>query len=178
MLPKGHVVFKGLTILAWVIFVGLCVDAGGLIVNCVVSVFAPDSVQYLYQKLDLTEVYGHSKLTFMIIYTFILAIAFFKSYLFYVVIQLLSKLDLQNPFNVRVSKQILLISYLTFAIGIGSYSAKQIVQLISSYEQTVQALDQFWVDSQAFIMMAAVIYVVATIFNHGVQLQHENDLTV
>lgn len=178
MLPKGHVVFKGLTFLAWAIFVGLCVDAGGLIVNCIVSVYSPESVQYLYQKLDLTEVYSHNKLTFIIIYTFILAIAYLKLYLFYIVIKLLSKLDLQNPFNIQVSKQILLISYLTFAIGIGSYSAKQIVQMISNYEQTVQALDQFWVDSQAFIMMAAVIYVVATIFNHGVQLQNENDLTV
>jgi hypothetical protein len=39
-------------------------------------------------------------------------------------------------------------------------------------------LNQFWADSQAFIIMAAVVYVIATIFSKGVALQNENDLTV
>jgi hypothetical protein len=39
-------------------------------------------------------------------------------------------------------------------------------------------LNQFWEDSQAFILMGAVIYIIATIFKKGVALQTENDLTV
>ena len=39
-------------------------------------------------------------------------------------------------------------------------------------------LNQFWTDSQAFIFMGAVIYIIATIFKKGVDLQNENDLTV
>jgi len=39
-------------------------------------------------------------------------------------------------------------------------------------------LNQFWTDSQAFIIMAAVIYIIATIFKKGVDIQNENDLTV
>ena len=39
-------------------------------------------------------------------------------------------------------------------------------------------LGKFWADSKAFILMAAVVYVIATIFKRGVQLQDENDLTV
>jgi hypothetical protein len=39
-------------------------------------------------------------------------------------------------------------------------------------------LNQFWEDSQAFILMAAVVYIIATIFKKGVEIQNENDLTV
>ncbi len=39
-------------------------------------------------------------------------------------------------------------------------------------------LDQFWTSSQAFILMGAVIYIIATIFKKGVDIQNENDLTV
>ena len=39
-------------------------------------------------------------------------------------------------------------------------------------------LNQFWSDSEAFILMAAVIYIIAIIFNKGVDIQTENELTV
>ena len=42
----------------------------------------------------------------------------------------------------------------------------------------IDNLNQFWADSQAFILMAAVIYIIATIFKKGVEIQNENDLTV
>ena len=39
-------------------------------------------------------------------------------------------------------------------------------------------LNQFWADSQAYILMSAVIYIIATIINKGVEIQKENELTV
>jgi len=39
-------------------------------------------------------------------------------------------------------------------------------------------LSKFWADSQSFILMGAVIYIIATIFKKGVDIQNENDLTV
>lgn len=39
-------------------------------------------------------------------------------------------------------------------------------------------LSQFWTDSEAFILMGAVLYIIATIFKKGVEIQNENDLTV
>jgi uncharacterized membrane protein YedE/YeeE len=40
------------------------------------------------------------------------------------------------------------------------------------------SLNKFWADSQAFILMGAVIYIIAIIFKKGVAIQNENDLTV
>lgn len=178
MSKKNNFVFKGLLIVAWVIFVGLCIEAGGLIVNFFFSLFKPDIVQNLYQKLDLTEMYKENKLVFFGIYSFILFISLLKAYLFYIVIRLMHKMDLTKPFNTYVSTQILQISYYTLSIGLLSLIARQIVKNLTHYGFITEGLNQFWADSQAFILMGAVIYIIATIFKKGVDIQNENDLTV
>ena len=178
-MPKSNnFVFKFLRIVAWVIFVGLSIEAGGLIVNFVFSLYKPEFVQNLYQKLDLSEMYERSKWAFFSMYSFILVIAILKAVLFYVVVILVSEIDLSKPFNSFVSRQISQISYYTFSIGILSYIARQSAKNLQHHGYVIDNLDQFWADSQAFILMAAVIYVIATIFSKGVEMQKENDLTV
>ena len=88
------------------------------------------------------------------------------------------KLDLAKPFSSFVSEKISLISYFAFSIGILSYIARQTAKNLLHRGYEIDQLDKFWVDSQAFILMAAVIYVIATIFKKGIELQNEQDLTV
>ncbi len=178
MSKRNNFVFKGLHIVAWIIFVGLCIEAGGLIVNFIFSIYKPEFVQNLYQKLDLSEMYNRSKWAFFGMYSFILVISLLKAYLFYIVVMLYAKLDLSKPFNSFVSEQITKISYYTFSIGILSYIARQTAKNLQHHGYVIDNLNQFWADSQAFILMAAVIYVIATIFKKGVEIQNENDLTV
>jgi hypothetical protein len=178
MSKTNNFIFKGLHIVAWIIFVGLSIEAGGLIVNFVFSIYNPEFVQNLYQKLDLSEMYNRSNWAFFSVYSFILVISIMKATLFYLVIMLISKLDLLKPFNSSVAKQINRISYYTFSIGIISYLARQTSENLLHRGFEIDKLDQFWADSQAYILMAAVIYVIATIFSKGVEIQKENDLTV
>jgi len=163
---------------AWIIFVGLCIDAGGLIVNFIFSFSKPEMVKNLYQKLDLSEMYNRSRWAFYSMYSFILVISVLKAYLFYIVIRLISKLDLSKPFNSFVSEQITQISYFTLSIGLLSYIARETTKNLQHRGYEIDQLNQFWVDSQAFILMAAVVYVIATIFKKGLEIQNENDLTV
>ena len=178
MSKSYNIVFIILQIIVWIIFVGLCIEAGGLLVNFGFSIFKPESVKYLYQKLDLSQIYNQSQLVFFSLYGFIVIISLLKAYLFYLVINLISKLDLLNPFNSYVSKQIIQISYFTFGIGIISYVARQTSEGLLNYGFNTINLNQFWTDSQAFILMAAVIFVIASIFKRGIELQKENDMTV
>lgn len=178
MSKTNSFVFEGLKIVAWIIFVGLCIEAGGLIVNFFFSLFKPEFVQNLYQKLDLSEMYGRSKAAFFSIYSFILVISILKAVLFYAVVILVTKINLSKPFNSFVSEQITQISYYTFAIGLLSYVAQQTTKNLLHRGFEIDTLNQFWADSQAFILMAAVIYTIATIFSKGVEIQNENDLTV
>lgn len=178
MAKRNNFIFIVLSIVAWLIFVGLCIEAGGLIVNFIFSLYKPDFVQNLYQKLDLSEMYNLSKMAFFSMYSFILVIAILKAYLFYIVIRLIHKLDLSKPFSSYVSEQIAQISYFTFSIGLISYIARESAKNLLHRGYETDQLNQFWVDGQAFILMAAVVYIIATIFKKGVELQNENDLTV
>jgi hypothetical protein len=178
MSKTNNFVFWGLYIVAWLIFVGLSIEAGGLIVNFFFSLYNPEFVQNLYQKLDLTEMYRASRLAFFGIYGFILTISILKACLFYIVIRLMHTMDLSKPFSTFVARQISQISYCTFSIGLLSYIVRQLTKNLMHHGFVTDNLNKFWADSQAFILMAAVIYIIATIFKKGVDIQAENDLTV
>jgi hypothetical protein len=178
MSKTNNFVFIVLKIVSWLIFVGLCIEAGGLIVNFIFSLYNPEFVQNLYQKLDLSKMYERSKWDFFSVYSFILVISILKALLFYVVIVLLTKINLSKPFNSFVSKQISLMSYFTFIIGIMSYIGRQTAKNLSHNSMEIDQLSAFWEDSQAFILMSAVIYIIAVIFKKGIEIQNENDLTV
>ena len=178
MSKTNNFIFIVLHIVAWLIFIGLSIEAGGLLVNFFFSLYRPEFVGNLYQKLDLSEMYNLSKQAFFSMYSFILVISVLKAYLFYIVILLLIKLDLSRPFSSFVSKQISHISYFTFSIGLLSYIARQTAKNLQHRGYEIDQLNQFWVDSEAFILMAAVVYIIATIFKKGIEIQNENDLTV
>lgn len=178
MSKKNNFVFKGLKIVTWVIFVGLCFEAGSLIVNFIFSLFKPEIVPNLYPKLDLTEMYKFNEWAFFEMYSFVLFISILKAYLFYLLIILVTKINLSKPFNKIVSRQILQISYFTFSIGLLSHIARQSAKNLQHYGYSIDTLNQYWADSQAFILMAAVIYVIATIFSKGVEFQEELEDTV
>lgn len=178
MSKRSDFVFKALHVISWIIFIGLSIEAGALLFNFIFSIFKPEAVHNLYQKLDLSDMYNRSRWVFYGLFSFILALAFFKAHLFYIVIRLLSKFSLEKPFSRFVSEQITTISYYTFSIGIISYIGRQTAKNMTHYGISVDNLDPFWADSQAFILMAAVVYVIAAIFQKGVEIQEENELTV
>jgi hypothetical protein len=178
MSKTNNFVFWGLYVIAWLIFVALSIEACGLIVNFFFSLYKPEFVHNLYQKLDLTEIYKSSRLAFFGIYSFILIISISKACLSYIVIRLMHKMDILKPFSRFVSSQISQISYYTLSIGLLSYIARQLVKNLMHHGFVSDNLNQFWVDSEAFIFMGAVIYIIATIFKKGVEIQTENELTV
>ena len=178
MSKTNNLIFTILLVIAWIIFVGLCIEAGGLIVNFVFSVYKPEFVQNLYQKLDLSEVYKYSELTFFVIYGYIIAIAVSKVWLFYTVVILMHKMDLSNPFNSFVSKQIAKISYFTLFIGLLSLVASKVVESLMPEAAINGTLNQFWGESEAFILMGAVVYIISVIFKKGVEIKDEHDLTL
>jgi hypothetical protein len=59
-----------------------------------------------------------------------------------------------------------------------SIVARETANNLSHKGFDINRLNEFWVDSQAFILMAAVIYAIAIIFKRGIELQNENDSTI
>lgn len=178
MLTKTNFIFIVLLILSWLIFVGLGIEAGGLIVNFFFSIYRPDFVGNLYQTMDLTGLYRDHPNEFYKVYSFILVIAILKTYLFYIVVMLMHRIDLKKPFNPKVAKEIMQLSYFTLTIGLLSVLAQESTKKTEMLLKNSVNLQQFWIDGEAFILTGAIIYIIATIFKKGVDLQTENDLTV
>jgi len=96
MSKANNIVFWVLYFMAWLIFVGLSIEAGGLVVNFFFSLYKPEFVPNLYQTLDLSKIYNGSRPAFFVIYGFVLITAILKACLFYTVISLMHKMDLKN----------------------------------------------------------------------------------
>jgi hypothetical protein len=178
MTKINNIVFWFLYAIIWIIFIGLSIEAGGLVVNFFFGWFKPEIVSKLYQKLNITDTYKDSRWVFFVSYSIILILSIAKAILFYIVISLMHTMDRKKPFNTFVARKILRIGYLTLFIGLFSYIASKIVNYFMHYGFEPNKLSQFWVDSEAFIFVGAIIYIIATIFKQGVDIQNENDLTV
>ena len=178
MSKTSNIVFRGLHIVAWLIFIGLSIEAGAIVTNFVFSVFKPEMVGNLYQKLDLSSLHQQNKWAFYGIYSFVISISVLKAFMFYTVVMLMHRIDLSKPFSSYVSEQITKISYYTLTIGFFSHMAHELTKNLLHHGYDVNKLNQFWEDGEAFILMAAIIYVIAIIFKKGIELQDENDLTV
>ncbi|WP_245169130.1 hypothetical protein [Marnyiella aurantia] len=103
MSKTDYTLFIVLQVFAWIIFVGLSIEAGGLMVNFVFSIFSPDMLPRLYNKLDLTGIFNQSSAAYYGLYNFILMISVLKAVLFYHVITLTGTLKLDHPFTLVVA---------------------------------------------------------------------------
>jgi hypothetical protein len=178
MSKKNDVILKVLNVVSWVIFIGLCIEAGALIFNFILTLFKPIATYDIYKGLNLSEMYENKLAHFIGIMSFVVVLSILKAYLFYLVVKIFMKLNIVKPFNVEIAKLIEKISFEAFAIAIVSIIAHQYTKRLIQSGYEVSHVERYWDDTAAFLMMAAIIYVISQIFNKGIELQNENDLTV
>jgi hypothetical protein len=178
MSAKNDFILKALNVVSWIIFIGLCIEAGALIFNFIFTLFKPIATQNIYKGLNLSELYEMKFAHYIGLMGFVVVLSILKAYLFYLVVKIFMKLNLVKPFNVEIAQLIEKISFEAFGIAIVSIVAheytKQLIQ--SGYE--VSSIETYWDDTAAFLMMAAIIFVISQLFKKGIELQNENDLTV
>jgi hypothetical protein len=178
MKKNNTTVLKGLHIASWIIFIGLCIEAGALLFNFVFTLFQPLATRNVYNGLDLSVLYEKEFPHFVGIMSFIVVLAFMKSYLFYLVVKLFTQLNIVTPFSVEIAKIIEKISYEAFSIAMLSIITKQYAKRLIQKGYELSDTSAYWNDTAAFLMMAAIVYVISQIFKRGIELQQENDLTI
>jgi hypothetical protein len=109
---------------------------------------------------------------------FVVALAVLKAYLFYLVVKIFQKLNLVKPFDIEIAKLIEKISYEVVSIAIVSVIARQYTKRLIHRGYEVSHVEKYWNDAAAFLMMAAILFVISQVFKKGIELQNENDLTV
>lgn len=170
-----------LQVLAWILFVGVSIEAGGFIVNAIFALVNPDAVKHLYRQVDLSALFNYDKGRFFTMYLVMSIVAMMRATLFYMIILLLQKkkLDLAQPFSNDIRRFLVNLSVLSFFIGLisacGSHYAKWLLSQGVPMPDT-ESLRLGGAD--VWIFMSVILVVIAHVFRRGVELQSENELTV
>ncbi len=178
MTKREEFIWKALNIACWVIFLGFCTQTGALLFNYIFSLFRPIASHNVYMGLNLSEIYGKSIFLYTCLLSFAIFLSACKSWLFYWVIKLFRKLDIVNPFSQEMFIYISKLGYFSLSIGIVGYIAHQFAQSLTHKGYEIDMIGTYWKDSGAYVLMSAIIFVIAMIFNKGIQLRKENELTI
>jgi len=90
---------KLMEVFAGIAMVGYAIEAGSKIIATIVSMYNPVGAHNLYIGLDMSPVYAYSKSYFVMAMSMLIAIPMLKSAIWWAVIVMLRKLDLDNPFS-------------------------------------------------------------------------------
>ncbi len=176
-------ILKIINVFAWIIFVGTLVKFGTILIIFIISLFNPEYV--LFKDI---EVFGEgtspgtyfyeireSHLWNYIPYVIsIILWTLIKSYLAYLIIKLLAKINLIHPFSMEVADRIVKISYALIFIWVLSF----VVGFFDKWATLAIGLEpQFEVRGE-FLFMAGLVYLIGNIFKRGVEIQNENKLTI
>ena len=167
-------ILKALEVISWMVFIGLCIDSGAYLFRFIFSFINP----HYFKDIILAEMQEKQSGHYIGIMSFIIALSLLKTYLFYLVIKIFLKLNIVKPFDTEIAKLIQKISYETFSIAIVSLVAHHYTKTLIQSGFGVSHLEKHWNDVPAFLMMAAIIYIIAQIFHKGIELQSENELTI
>lgn len=182
MKDNTTLMLKILYVLSWVIFVGLCIQAGGFIFNSFFTlVLNPVGARHFWQEVDLSGLYRYDPGYFFVVTMIMSIVAIAKAYLFYLIIQVLGgkKLNMSQPFSHPVGKLIFMMSYMAFLIGIFSFwGVAHYVWLLKKGVMLPDLQTLHFGGGDVWLFMGVTLYVIAQIFKKGIELQTENELTV
>lgn len=171
-----------LYVISWIIFVGVCIDAGGIISNSFYAmVLNPAGAQNFWQGVDLSDLYRYDAGHFLK-QTMLMGIpAIMKAILFYLIIKILhdKRLDMAQPFNKEMGRFIFNISYLSLGIGLFSgWGVKNTEWLVKEGVKMPQIQYLHLSGADVWLFMSVVLFVIAQIFKRGIEIQSEHELTV
>lgn len=175
-------ILRVLHILCWIIFVGVCIQAGGFIFNAFYTlVINPAGAKRFWEDIDLSNLYAHDHGHFFV-QTFLMSlVAVMKAIIFYLIIKLLynKKISMSQPFSNEVRRFIFIISYWSLLIGLFSlYGMRYSEWLVKKGVQMPGIQYMGLGGADVWLFMCVTLYVIAQVFKRGIEIQSENELTV
>lgn len=171
-------VLKILEIITWIIFIWLCVDAGSFIFNGIYSkYFNPNAADYF----RLTELYHHDIGHFLVILLFMTIVGTLKAILFYLIVKLFwkKKFDPEHPFNKELNTFLYLVAWISLGIGLFSAWGVKYAAWISDKGLNMPDMAILRLDGAGvWLFMCVILFIIATIFKRGIEIQTENELTI
>ena len=167
-------VLRVMYIVAWVVYIGVMIKAGAILISYGVSCVNPEASKNLYLGLNLYPLKQFSFFHYSISVFFMVAVLCMKAIILFLVIKALSKVNLVNPFTIEVARVLEKISYVLLVSWVISISNDMHIDWLTKQTGVVQPGRS----TEEFIFMAGLVFIIAQIFRRGVEIQSENDLTI
>lgn len=173
---------KFFEILSWFMFIGLCIESGGLLFNTLFTFFHnPNNVHHFWYGIDFSNLYNYDKGQFVVQVLLILIVSTLKIIISYLVIKILrnKNFNFTKPFNYDLQKFITNTACLSFGIGLFSKYAVKYTKWLVNQGVEMPNLQNYYFDGfNVWIFMGIILVIISKIFKRGIEIQAENDLTI
>lgn len=161
-------------ILSWVAFFLFAIEAGAILFSYIISVISPEAARDFYHGLNLYNLRQLNVWYFTNTVSFMVALSAMKSYISFLMIKILSGINLTSPFKTETVVRLEKISYVFFGMWlvamISAGWAAWLMKLTGEMHGTYTSGES--------IFVAGLVFIVSQVFKRGVELQSENELTV
>lgn len=179
MKTKTKQALATMNVFSWIVFIGCCMQTGALLFTFFMSLFTnPLAAKNLYLGLNLSDLYASSTTYYVLMVSALILQYTLRAYLTYLVIRIFLKINFVHPFSPEIAAIIAKISYIAFGTGILIVLIKEYSKWLMEKGILLNNLQEYLEGAAEFILMAAILYVVAQVFNRGIELQTENELTI
>ena len=170
---KTEKILKIMKFFSWFAFIGLMIKAGAILVTYLLSIKDAEVAKNLYENMNLYQylTFSFTHYTFLVMYKIVLFSV--EAYIAYLVIQLLKKLNMNQPFNTHVQQYMQQISKGIFYLWIIAIVHNTHMQLIGKKHDF-----EMYLFSSDFVFLSVIIFIFAQIVKRGIDIQSENELTI
>lgn len=179
---KTDYLLKALHVLAWIIFVGVSIEATAFITSTVATLaLSPEQAAKFWRLADLSALYKHNETHFITLSSLVVIVAVLKAIMFYIIVMFFynKNFNLSKPFSDTTRRMLLKLTYLTLGIGLfSSWGANFSDRLVAEGVQIPDTRNMKLGGADVWLFMSMVLAVLASIFKKGIEMQNENELTV
>lgn len=182
MSTKTDYFLKTLHVISWIIFIGVCIEAGGFIFNTFFTLAVnPEGAKKIWTEVNLSELYYYNQSHYVTVTSLMIIVAVLRAVMFYIIVKIFhdKKFNLSQPFNETVRRVISNIAYLALGIGIFSFWGTKYAENIEKQGLTMPDIQYLRIaGADVWLFMGVVLLVIAQVFKKGIEIQTENELTV
>jgi hypothetical protein len=182
MNSSTKLILQILHVIAWIIFIGVCIEAGGSIFSAFYTLLInPINAATFWEGNDLSALYKYDPGHFFAETLLISIASVLKAIMFYLIIKILNnkKFTLSQPFNHEVRLFILNVSYLAFGIALFTNAGVRYTEwLIKQGVDMPDTQNLRLGGADVWLFMGVTLFIIAQIFRRGIEIQTENELTV
>ena len=172
-------ILLAMQVLIWILFIGAWIKTGAITYSFFVSLsLNPNAAADLYMGLDLFQLLERDSVQYILMVTSLIILSAARAFLAQLVLKIFLTLNLKKPFSKDMARLIKRISILSISIGAVNLLIRAYVGWLLGNSPSVTYLNDYLYGSAEFIFFGIIIFIIAQVFQYGLELQSESELTV